>query len=58
VLLRAVLGAVVGEPGLPGGRLLTVVGVVAVLQGALLPLALRPVRWATSPPRRSGVVLR
>lgn len=58
VVLRAVLGAVVGEPGLPGGRLLTVVGVVAVLHGALLPLALRPVRWATSSQRRSGVVLR
>ena len=58
VVLRAILGAVVGEPRLPDGRLLTVVGVVAVLQGALLPLALRPVRWATSPLRRSGVVRR
>ncbi len=56
VVLRAALGAVVGEPGLPGGRLVTVVAVAAVLHGALLPLALRPVRWATSS-GRSGVVL-
>ena len=57
VVLRAVLGAVVGEPGLPPGRLLTVVGVVAGLNGALLPLALRPVRWATAARHRSRVVL-
>lgn len=57
VVLRAVLGAVVGEPGLPPGRLLTVVGVVASLNGALLPLALRPVRWATAARHRSRVVL-
>ena len=57
IVLRAVLGAVVGEPGLPGGSLLTVVGVVAVLGGALLPLALWPVRWATASRRRSRVVL-
>ena len=56
VVVRALLGAVVGEAGLPGGRLLTVVGVVGVLSGALLPLALPPVRWATSSRDRRRVV--
>ena len=57
VVVRALAGAVVGEPGLPGGRLLTVVGVVGILNGALLPAALRPVRWATAARSRSRVVL-
>ncbi|MDQ3385428.1 MAG: rod shape-determining protein MreD [Actinomycetota bacterium] len=58
VALFAVVGAVLGEEGLLGGRLPTVVVVVALLNGLLVLAALRPVRWATAADVTSGLVLR
>ena len=58
VALFAVVGTVLGEEGLLGGRLLTIVVVVALLNGVLVLVALRPVRWATAADVTSGLVLR
>ena len=58
VALFAVLGTVLGEPGLLDGRLVTVAVVVGALNGLLLPAVLRPVRWATRAPGGVGLVLR
>ena len=58
VVLFAVIGAVLGEDGLLGGRLLTTVAVVALLNGVLVLAVLRPVRWASAADATSGLVLR
>lgn len=57
VILFAVLGAVVGQAHLLERRLLDVVLVVALVNGALALLVVPPVRWATTP-QRAGAVLR
>ena len=58
VVLFAVVGAVLGEPGLLSRRLLGVVAVVALLNGVLVLAALRPARWASAAAASSGLVLR
>lgn len=58
VALFAVLGAVLGEGQLLGGRLLTIVVVGALCNGFLLLLVARPVRWATAAGVAPGLVLR
>lgn len=58
VTLFAVLGAVVGEDQLIGGRLLTIVVVVALFNGLLLLLTAGPVRWAAAADVAPGLVLR
>lgn len=58
VVLFGVLGAVLGEEQLLDGRLLVVGAVVAVLNGLLLPLVARPVRWALCAEAPTGIVRR
>lgn len=58
VALFAVLGAVVGESQLLSGRLVTIVAVIALVNGMLLLVLARPVRWATASDDVSGLVLR
>jgi rod shape-determining protein MreD len=53
-MLFAVLGAVLGQPRLLDGHLATVVGVVAVTGAVLVPLVLRPLRWALVVPLAGG----
>jgi rod shape-determining protein MreD len=55
VMLFAVLGAVLGEAQLLGGRLVAVALGVAATSAVLLPLALRPLRWALDPDSPTGV---
>ena len=54
----AVLGAVLGSDELLSGRLPTIVLVVATLNGLLVLLVARPVRWATQPDAGRSAVLR
>ena len=58
VVLFAVLGAVVGEAQLLSGRLVTIAAVVALVNGMLLLVVARPVRWATASDTLPGLVLR
>lgn len=58
VVLFAVVGAVLGEDALLTGRLLTIVAVVAPLNGLLVLVVLRPVRWASAGEVSHGLVLR
>lgn len=58
VMLFGVLGAVLGEEQLLGSRLLLVIVVVAVLNGLLLPLVARPVRWAVADEAPTGMAHR
>lgn len=58
VILFAVVGAVVGESHLLSGRLLHVVLVVALVNGLLILLVARPIRWATAADVEPGLVLR
>lgn len=46
MVLYALLGKIVGQPTLEGPALGTIVGVVAVLNAILSPLAVRALRWA------------
>lgn len=58
VVLFAVTGAVVGQSHLLSGRLVTVVLVVSLVNGLLLLVVARPVRWATTADLAPGLVLR
>jgi len=58
VILFAVVGAVVGQSHLLSGRLFDVVIVVALVNGLLILLVARPVRWATTGDLSPGLVLR
>jgi rod shape-determining protein MreD len=58
IALFAGLGAVVGESQLVSGRLLTVVGVAALLNAILALPAVRVMRWAVSASPVPGLVLR
>ncbi len=58
VTLFAVLGAVLGNDDLVGGRLPVIVLVVASANGLLVLLVARPVRWATVAEVSHGAVLR
>lgn len=58
VTLFAVIGAVLGSDELLGGRLPAIVAVVATVNGLLVLLVARPVRWATVGEVAQGLVLR
>lgn len=58
VTLFAVLGTIVGQDELLGGRLVTIVIVVALVNGPLLLLVARTIRWATAAEVAPGLVLR
>ncbi len=58
VILFAVVGAVVGQSHLLSGRLLEVAVVVALVNGLLILVVARPVRWATTGDLAPGLVLR
>ena len=57
IVLFALLGAVVGQPQLVSGRLLTIAAVVSVFNAALCPLVARMFRWAYAGAPRPGLVL-
>ncbi len=58
VVLFALLGLVLGQNHLVSVRLITVAGLVGLLNALLSPIAIRVMRWAIAPPLVSGVVLR
>lgn len=58
VVLFALLGLVLGQDHLLSVRLITVAGLVGLLNALLSPIAIRLMRWAIAPPLVSGVVLR
>lgn len=58
VVLFAAIGLLLGQDHLMSMRLLTVAGVVAVLNAAVSPLAVRLMGWATASPAVPRVALR
>ncbi len=58
VVLFALVGLVLGQDQLVSARLITVAGMVGLLNALLSPVAVRLLRWAVDPPLTSGVVLR
>lgn len=58
VVLFASIGLLLGQDHLVSLRLLTVAGVVAVINAIASPLAVRLMRWATASPGLSRVALR
>jgi rod shape-determining protein MreD len=58
VVLFALLGLVLGQDYLVSLRLITVAGLVGLLNALLSPLAVRLMRWAVAPTLVSGAVLR
>ena len=51
MVLYAVIGAVLGQPTLEGPSLAAIVGLVAVLNAVLAPLAVRALSWAIADDR-------
>jgi rod shape-determining protein MreD len=58
VLIYVVLSLMVGRSGLWNGHLVTVVAVVAVVNGVLSPFAIRVLRWALGDAAISRVAVR
>ncbi len=58
IVLFALVGLVLGQDQLVSARLITVAGIVGLLNSLLSPVAVRLLRWAVDPPLASGVVLR
>ncbi len=55
--LFALVGEVVGEGGLVGGRLATIMGVVCIVNALLAVPAIRAMRWALEDPSRDRMMI-